>query len=261
MIKTKLISTFAGTLILCLLTSVSFAQFGLRMNYSQQRPINMSSVAPNAYGVTLGFHYRFEDTPFSIGIEGGLGFHNPNVQEVTLSQTPEIAQGTYYLSTLSMTSHYAVVPRIYLTNKGTFKPYISGRIGRMHHNTSFELNAPGMSTPDASSTSHDEECPEGTPAIAEGSVLRNAVWVVGGGIGARIDLVHDLIALNLEVNYIRGGVMRHLGPPEATVTPGTDLQVMGPQAPLLNHPYVNGRVHHSMTNMLDIRFGIFFSMP
>jgi len=255
MIKTKLFPKLVGAFTLCFVTSISFAQLGFRMNYQQFRPIGMSKAASHSSGVNLGFHYRFQDTPFSIGIEGGLGINSPTTQEVTLSQTDQVPQGTYDLNTYGLTSYYFLVPRIYLNNKGALKAYINGRIGRLHNNTSFALNDQNMDP------SHTEECPEESSAIAEGKLLRNALWVVGGGIGIRLDLVPDLFGFNLEVNYLRGGMMRHLGPAEQTIQRGTDPQLNNQQAPLLNHPYVNGRVYHSAANMLDIRFGIFFSMP
>ena len=257
MIKTKLFSRLVGVLTLCLITSISFAQLGFRMNYQQFRPVGMSEAASNSSGVNLGFHYRFQDTPFSIGIEGGLGIHSLTQQEVTLPRTDQIAPGTYDLNTYGLTSYYFLVPRIYLNNKGALKAYLNGRIGRLHNNTSFTLNDQNITM----DPSHAEECPEESSALAEGKLLRNALWVVGGGIGVRLDLVKDLFGFNLEVNYLRGGMMRHLGPVEQTIQRGTDPQVNNQQAPLLNHPYVNGRVYHSAANMLDIRFGIFFSMP
>ncbi|OJJ18177.1 hypothetical protein BKI52_25455 [marine bacterium AO1-C] len=257
MIKTKLFSKTVGVLVLCFVTSISFAQFGFRMNHSQLRPIGMSKAASNAYGISLGVHYRFQDTPFSIGIEGGLSMYSPTNQEVTLPQTAQVPQGTYDLNTHNLTGYYFLVPRIYLNNKGILKTYINGRIGRLYHTTSFTLHDqdPPMDP------SHTEECPTEPSAVAEGSLLRNALWVVGGGIGARLDLVRDIVSINLEVNYLRGGIMRHLGPVEQVTTQSTDPQGITPQAPLLNHPYVNGQVYYSAASMLDIRFGIFFSMP
>ena len=209
-----------GLLMLCSFHSISFAQFSIQKNYSLSRPMgHMGKVASNMFGVNLGLHYQFRNTPLSIGLEGGFGFYNFHRMEgLTLQYMNRLPlQGTYDLSMHSTSSYYFLVPRVYLNNKGMVKTYLNARIGRMRYATHFIL----QDSEAAMDETHDE-CPA-TP-IDDGTVLKGGTWVAGIGLGTRLDIVEGFFSISLEVNYLRGGITPQLslgGQPSAQ-TPQND---------------------------------------